>query len=122
MKRSLKTGLLTLVLVFATGAAAHADQFAAIAFSQSTGAIGYAYNCNSLEEAEDLALSFCNAEDARVVTWSRNAYCALAIGDDFGAYGAAWGRTRAEAEENALALCSQYTTGGYIARWVYSGR
>jgi serine/threonine-protein kinase len=121
MNRMFYTSLVAVMLLLSATAAAYADQYAAIAYSPSTGNIGYSYNCCSLAEARRLALDNCDGEDADVVTWARNAYCALALGDDAGAYGTAWGRTRAEAESLALQWCSQNTTNGYIARWVYSG-
>jgi hypothetical protein len=108
-------------VLFSSAGAARVDKYAAIVYAQSTGSIGYAYNCRSLAEAKQLALQNCDGEDADVVTWARNAYCALALGDDGGAYGQSWGRTRAEAERLALEACGQYTTNCYIARWVYSG-
>lgn len=112
--------LVALVAVFSAVGAARAD-YGAIAYSQSTGSIGTAYNCKSLGQAENLALSYCDGDDAQVVTWSSNAYCALALGDDAGACGYGWGRTQAEAECLALQECSRYTTNCYIAQWVFSG-
>jgi hypothetical protein len=121
MGRLFYASLVAVTVLFSSAGAAWADKYAAIAYAQSTGSIGYAYNCRSLAEAKQLALQNCDGEDADVVSWARNAYCALALGDDGGAYGQSWGRTRAEAERLALQACGQYTTNGYIARWVYSG-
>jgi serine/threonine-protein kinase len=121
MKRACLNGAAALLVLMAAAGAARADQYAAIAYSQSTGAIGWSYGCCSQAEAEDLALQNCDGDDAQIVTWARNAYCAIALGDDDGAYGAAWGVCQAEAERRALAECGKSTTGCYIARWVFSG-
>ena len=48
-------------------------------------------------DAETLALSYCNASDARIIVWVKNGYCAPALGNDLGAYGVAWASTAAEA-------------------------
>jgi hypothetical protein len=121
MGRLFSASLVAVTVLFASAGAAWADKYAAIAYSQSTGSIGYSYNCGSLAEAKQLALQNCDGEDADVVSWARNAYCALALGADDGAYGQSWGRTRAEAERLALQACAQYAANCYIARWVYSG-
>jgi hypothetical protein len=110
-----------LVATPAPAAAASADRYAAIAFSNSTGAYGYSYNCSSRGEAELLALSYCNASDARIVVWVRNGYCALALGNDVGAAGWAWASTASEARALALNEARKYTTGVYIAVTVFSG-
>ena len=39
------------------------DTYAAIAYSQDTGSIGYAYSCGSRGEAERLALRNCKGSD-----------------------------------------------------------
>jgi serine/threonine-protein kinase len=96
-------------------------KFAAIAFSQSTGQTGYSYNCGSRAEAETLALSYCNASDARIIVWVKNGYCALALGNDLGAYGVAWASSAAEARILALGEARKVTTGVYIAVTVFSG-
>lgn len=97
------------------------DRFGAIAYSRSTGAFGYSYGHYSQSEAEQDALARCDASDRKVVGWMRNAYGALALGDDPGAYGFAWGTTRERAEQAALAACQKQTTNCYIKRWVFSG-
>src|SRR5438552_18761583 len=77
-----------------------ADQFAAIAYSPTTGATGWSYGYSDLGDAQIAATSNCNLADAVVLTWSRNSWCALAKGDD-GSYGYAWGNTQEEAEAAA---------------------
>ncbi len=121
MKRITCAGLLAVALLFTSAAAARAAH-AAIAYSQSTGSIGYSYNCSSRAQAESLAMDHCSGDDAQVVVWVENGYCALAVGDEAGAYGAAWGHTKAEAELLAVQACSRYTTNPYVTRWVFSGR
>src|SRR4051812_5573035 len=67
------------------------DRYAAIAYSPATGRYGYcSQHAGRLEDAKACALKQVNAADARVVIWARNAWCALARGDN-GAYGYAWG-------------------------------
>lgn len=121
MKRATQAGLLAVIMVFAAAGAARADQYAAIAYSQSTGSISYSYGYCTQADAEENALSNCEGDDARIVTWSKNAYCALALGDKPGAFGGAWGYSQHEAEKRALEICSQYTTGCYIHLCVFSG-
>ncbi len=100
----------SLVTLAPTEARADGNWYSAIAYSPSTGAYGYSYNCRSLAEAKQLALSYCDYEDARIVVWVRNGWCALAVGDD-GAYGYAWASTQYEARRLALAYCQQYSNG-----------
>jgi serine/threonine-protein kinase len=96
-----------------------ADQFAAIAYSPSTGAAGWSYNYSDLGDAQIAATSYCNATDAVIVTWSRNAWCALAAADD-GSYGHSWGNTQEEAEAGALANCTEGSPA-HIVAVVFSG-
>jgi serine/threonine-protein kinase len=62
------------------------DHYAAIAFSPSTGAYGYGYDCGTLGQAQRLALSHCREADARVICWVRFGWAALVIAED-GSYG-----------------------------------
>jgi hypothetical protein len=103
---------------FATSA--FANQFAAIAYSQSTGVSGYAYGYQCLAEAESTALSYCGAEDAEVLVWSQNQSCALAVGDD-GSCGYGFAGSQEEAESLALDQCSALTTGAHIVASAFSG-
>jgi hypothetical protein len=122
MRSKCGTILVAVAVVLSTTGAAWADEYAAIAYSPSTGSIGYSYNCRSLLQAKNWALEKCQGDDATVVSWARNGYCALALGDTPGAYGQSWGRTQAEAERLALRWCAQNTTYCYIAQSVFSGR
>jgi hypothetical protein len=109
----------TTAAMLATASIASAAH-AAIAYSQSTGSFGYSWGYAYQDGAELAALDRCDGEDAEVVGWVRNGWCALAVGDGNG-YGCAWGLTEAEAQENALIECSKNTTNCRIAACVYSG-
>jgi len=82
--------------------------FSAIAYSKSTGDYGSSSACETLAEAESLALSRCLPKDATIVAWSHEAWCALAVADDRN-YGIAWGHNRAEVEKLALAHCREHS-------------
>ena len=90
------------------------DNFAAIAYSVSTGKWGYSYRWGSRAEAEQEALKYCEADDAKAVMWTRNAWCALALGDD-GSYGYAWGDTAELARQYATEQCLKYGKNPSIA-------
>jgi Domain of unknown function (DUF4189) len=121
--------LIALSLVLAAAAAlwtatpAHAadDTYAAIAYSPDTGHYGYAAGFSSRAAAEFEALNQCEGADAQVVIWGRNAYVALAVGED-GSYGYAWGSTETIARRIALQKCRDYGAGQpRIVVCVYSG-
>jgi hypothetical protein len=97
------------------------DRYAAIAYSAATGKYGYSYGWSSRASAERDALARCKAADARVLTWTRNSYCALAKGKN-GAYAAAWGLTLNQAKAKALRECGKYGSDARVVQWVYSGR
>ena len=100
-----KTLLALFVVVPGLIGSTFANQYAAIAYSSSTGNAGYSYNWSDLGDAENAAVASCGDADAVIVTWSQNSWCALAVGDD-GSYGYASGNTQCEAENAALANCS----------------
>ena len=94
-----------------------ADQYAAIAFSTTTHAVGYAYDAASQEEAEAAALARCaeHADDCE----ARNACSALAIDTSGGGgWGAAWGNTYEEAAINAHDTCKEYNDSCQVYTWV----
>ena len=95
------------------------DKFAAIAFSQATGAYGYGYAFDSRDGAEKEALAQCSGDDAAVVVWVRNGWCALAVGDD-NAYGYGWADDLGSARKIALAECRKRTTNSRIVICVSS--
>jgi hypothetical protein len=110
------------LMCLAAPASARADDtYAAIAYSESSGRYGYSYGYSTRAAAEDRAVTECNTDDAKVVIWCRNAYCALAVSDE-GAYGYAWATTERQAKSIASQKCRDY--GGVkvrIAVSVYSG-
>jgi hypothetical protein len=97
-----------------SGEASSSDLYAAIAYSPSTGNYASTTKAGSQEEAQTACLNACNADDAVVVTWCKNAFCALAVGSD-GSYGAAWANTQADAESQALAACNQDASPNIVA-------
>jgi serine/threonine-protein kinase len=113
-----KTLLALFVAVPCLIGSAYANQYAAIAYSSSTGNAAYSWGACSLEDAETSATEACDGTDAVIVTWSRNCWCALAVGDD-GAWGTGSGNTQEEAESTALANCSSDTA--HIQVSVFSG-
>jgi hypothetical protein len=99
---------------------AFADNFGAIAFSQSSGAHGWSYDFGSRWAAEDAALRQCGG-DCSVVVWFRNACGALAVGGG-NAYGTGWSASRHEAEAIALSNCYQHSGSCSIRRWACTTR
>ncbi|MEN9215575.1 MAG: DUF4189 domain-containing protein [Gloeomargarita sp. DG_1_6_bins_138] len=90
---------------------AQADTFGAIAWSQRTGAQGYAWNYRTRLGAENRALQECEAQsgtgDCRIMVWFRNACGSIAQTRD-GSVGTGWGSNPALAEKYALQSCRQY--------------
>lgn len=102
-----------------TGTAQAANHYGAIAFSQRTGAHGYAYDYGSRGAAQSRALQECARYGGGcvVAAWFRNACGALAVGNGNG-WGAEWGHSRGEAERLALQRCQTNTSGCRVVRWV----
>jgi len=96
------------------------DNFGAIAFSSSRGAVGYSYDYHSGNEAQQSALQSCGT-DCKIVVRFANACGALAVGTD-GSYGTGWAGNRQDAESTAMRYCNSSTTGCGIARWVCTSR
>jgi hypothetical protein len=94
------------------------DSYAAIAYSPKTAKIGVGYNYGTRAEAEKQALKQCDAEDARIVTWVNNGFCALALGDDKSVWGVGWsygdGASTREAKSFALEECDKRTKNSEI--------
>jgi hypothetical protein len=86
---------------------------AAIAYSQSTGKIGYsAAQVRTEQAAKDLALQNCGAPDAKVWMWAQNEWVAIAVAEGpVGTAGFARGKTWTEAEQRALAECQTRAKG-----------
>jgi hypothetical protein len=100
------------------------DTYAAIAYSKSTGNYGYAYNHGSRAAAEASALKYCKADDAFIVCWVNNGFCALALGDDREAYGYGYsfgdGATNTSAKNRALLEARRRTTNAHLVLCVCS--
>ncbi len=94
--------------------------FAAIAYSESTGKWGYAYEKPYGQTARREAVKFSKAEDAKVVVSVGNLWCALALGDDKDAFGVGTGGSRDIAEQLALRAARKVTTNCYVAVCVHS--
>jgi hypothetical protein len=101
-------------------AAAAADYYGAIAFSQDTGSVGYSNDYGTRAGAEERARAECGS-DCEVVLWFRNACGALATGDDNG-YGTGWAASRREAEQVALSNCNANAENCSVNRWVCTTR
>lgn len=99
------------------GALAQGALHGAIAYSPDTGAHGYSYNYQTKTQAENEAMRNCNkyAGDCVIATTFSNACGAVAAGRN--GWGADWGQTGYVAQQNALAMCSNYTTRCEIVRW-----
>jgi hypothetical protein len=104
------------VVMFAAAQAARAD-YAAIAYSQSTGQYGYTYGYDDLGAAQYDAVANAGADDAQVVVWVENGWAALAVNDD-GGWGYGWSTNSLdEADNNAIDAAG----GGSILCWAASG-
>jgi hypothetical protein len=101
-----------------TGQDARQPLNGAIAYSPNTRRYGYSYNDTSRALAEADAMRYCQsyASDCKIVVRFSNACGALAIGPT--GYGGAWGRTRADAEHNALDACGKFSKACHIEKWV----
>ena len=96
------------------------EHFGAIAFSNSSGAIGYSYDYGSGNVAQERALQECG-NGCKVVIAFTNACGALAVGAGH-AYGAGWAGNRPAAEKIAMDYCTSRATGCNVARWVCATR
>lgn len=122
MRLALKSLLALLVLAFFLEnlPSARAD-YAAIAFSQSTGKYGYTWGYKTRTAAEQAAVARVSAYDARPVVWVHNGYCALALGDVRGAAGWGWGPSPEVARRIALEKAATRTPGAHVVVTVFSG-
>jgi hypothetical protein len=99
------------------------NHFGAIAYSPSSRAQGYAFDYSTQAEAQARALAECSAkgQGCQSTIWFQNACGALAVGSD-GGWGGDWGADQQTAEQKAIAVCSKYTTGCSVVRWVCTTR
>lgn len=88
------------------------DQYAAIAYSRKTEKYGFAHGCYSREIAERQAIRNCPADDAKIVTWVCNGFCALAVGEN-GAWGGGYSNdaraSNTAAKNAALRACAKHS-------------
>jgi hypothetical protein len=107
-------------LLFCAGAATTArgqnvqnGYYAGIAYSQSTGKIGYTTRqARTEEEAQRLAAQNCNAPDAKTYIWGPNQWVAIAVVDGaIGTAGFGRGDTADEAQRKSLDECVKRARG-----------
>jgi serine/threonine-protein kinase len=96
------------------------DHFGAIAFSNSSGALGWAYDNGSRGGAEEQALQQCGP-GCEIAIWFKNACGAIATTPDH-AYGTGWASERGEAEEIAIGECHKHGGNCSVAKWVCTTR
>ena len=96
-------------------------RYAALSYSDSERAWGYATNATSQQSAEQTALGNNDAPDARIIKWVRNGYIAFARAEN-GAVGWAHSNTSADdAEGKAMGQCIKYGGEGiYIELTIHS--
>jgi serine/threonine-protein kinase len=90
--------------------------FGAIAYSPSTGNIGWSYGYGDGDSAKTAATSSCGVGDCAWQVVEQNEYAVIAIGT--GGPGVAWSTDYATAEQNALAACSAKGDFCTAQRWV----
>jgi hypothetical protein len=102
-----------LALTVCSGSAAAQGYVAAIAYSQSTGRIGYtARQARTEQHAKELALRHCGAPDAKVWMWAQNEWVAVAVADgEIGTAGFAHGDSANDAQQKALLECRKRSNG-----------
>ena len=106
-------------LLTAPAAARADDAYAAIAYSPKTGAYGYGDKFDSRKAAEQKALAECKADDAQIIVWCVNNWCALAVGDN-NAYGYGYNKDGDAACKTTLAECSKHGANSHIVICVSS--
>lgn len=96
------------------------NTFAAIAYSQTTGKWGYAYDRSIANLVRKSAIKNSKAEDAKVVVVAGNMWCALALGEDKSVYGVGTGGSADIASRLALRAAKERTTKCSVAICVHS--
>jgi hypothetical protein len=83
--------------------------FGSIAYSQSTGRVGYsARQARTRSAADALAIRMCASPDAKVFMWARDQWLAVAVVEGHvGTAGFGRGMSADEAQRNALAECEK---------------
>jgi hypothetical protein len=100
-------------VAFASQAAAQNGFYAGIAYSQTTGKIGYTVRRARTEaEAQKLAAENCGAPDAKTFIWGPSQWVAIAIADALpGTAGFGRGNSSEEAQRRALDECVKRAHG-----------
>jgi serine/threonine-protein kinase len=96
------------------------DHFAAIAFSASSGALGWSNDFPSRDRAEEEAMIQCGPGCTPVI-WFKDACGAIATAADH-AYGTGWAASRGEAEEIAMKGCHEHAESCSVQRWICTTR
>lgn len=94
--------------------------YGAIAYSDSTGAWGSAYDYASQELAEQWAKHRCGAQDCTIRVWFKNACGSLAVGN--GCSGTGRANSRDEAQSLAVAYCRNSGVGCTVKCWACTTR
>jgi hypothetical protein len=121
--------LLTFASLASLGAAplarAQSGYYAAIAYSQKTGRIGYsARQARTKTAADAYAIRMCASPDAKVFIWGRDEWVAAAVIDGhIGTAGFGRGRSSDEAQQKALDEAAKRAHGNayHVALCVHSG-
>jgi hypothetical protein len=100
-------------LLAAKAADAQSGYYASIAYSQSTGRIGFsARQARTRQSADQLAIRMCAAPDAKVFMWARDQWVAVAIVENaVGNAGFGRGYSSEDAQQKALAECAKRAGG-----------
>jgi hypothetical protein len=103
-------------MVFVSGASVASAQnayYAGIAYSQSTGKIGYTVRqARTEEQAQRFAAANCGAPDAKTFIWGPNQWVAIAVVDAMkGTAGFGRGNSANEAQRKALDECAKRARG-----------
>lgn len=106
------------IALLALTSGAQAQQWGAIAYSQSTGASGSSYGWGYQSDAEATAYEGCAdyANDCEIAVYFESACGALAVGSN-GGWGADWGYDESSASSSAVGLCSDYDAGCEVHTW-----
>jgi len=120
MKR-ISASIAVLTALAGTGPAL-ADSYGAIAYSPSTGTLGWSNANDNRGDAESVARRNCDssADDCRIAIWFRNGCSAVAVGHR-GGWGSGWGYDNREAQRQAIGSCGRQTGTCRVIRRQCSG-
>lgn len=106
-------------IAYPAPAAPAASTAGAIAYSPSTGQIGWAYGHLDQDAARYAAEQACGYADCRWQVSEQGMVAVLVLGGGGAPY-VGWDHTLAAAQQRALELCSASTAGCRVVRWVQS--